>query len=86
VPCKGYDERPKVPAMRIYTIFRDPLDAPGKFVVRGFSIVRGEPSPVPDAKGYAVDSLEHARALVPRGTFRIGPSTEDHGTIVESWV
>lgn len=83
---KGYGEPDKAPVLRIYTIFRDPLDAPGKFVVRGFSIVRGQANAVPDEKGYAVDSLEHARTLVPGGLFRLGPSAEDHATVVESWV
>lgn len=86
MPPKARDEPGKTPALRTYTIYRDPLDAPGRYVVRGFSIYRGEPDPVPDAKAYAVDTLAQARALVPGGLVRFARSATDDAAIVETWL
>jgi hypothetical protein len=82
---KGDDSPGNAPVLRVYTIFCNPRDAPGKFVVRGFGIVRGR-EPVPDEKGYAVNTLEAARALLPDGLFRPRAEAGDHPTVVESWV
>jgi len=75
--------------MRQYVIYRFPSDYPGKYVVRGWSIVRGREStaPVADEKPLAVvDTLEEARHAVPAGLFNLGRYGADEHQIVEVWV
>jgi hypothetical protein len=72
--------------MRIWTIFRDPLDIPGKFVLRGFSVVPGVAEPEPDEKAYASESLEALRNMLPADLVRLPPDATDHETVVESWI
>lgn len=75
--------------MRQYVIYRFPSDYPGKYVVRGWSIVRGGEStaPVADEKPLAVvDTLEEARQAVPPGLFNLGRYGADEHQVVEVWV
>jgi hypothetical protein len=67
-----------------YVIYENPLDAPNKFVVRRFFFMHG-----PERVAVGVtDSLEEARALVPKKTHgcQIGRMPQDEPQIVEVWM
>jgi hypothetical protein len=80
---KAPDPGPK--QLRTYTIYVDPLDAPGVYVVRGFTITSGESIPDPDPTA-VVDSLDEARAALPPGLYSLGREPSDHPSIVETWI
>ncbi len=72
----------------MWTIFWNPSDYPGKFVVRGFASNAAPPhdpivAPEPTA---VVDTLEEARAAVPAGLVRTERHPEDDPVIVETWL
>lgn len=72
--------------LEIFTIYVNPKDYPGKFVVRRWSIVRGNPKPVPDAQPWAVtDSLAAARAALPPALYRLERQPGDQPQILETW-
>ncbi len=72
--------------IRMWTVFHDPLDYPGKFVVRGIEVHRGQ-EPVPDRKPLIVcDSIEAARKVIPEGAYRLGRMPDDEPQIVEVWL
>lgn len=80
---KAHESGPK---LRTYTIYADPLDAPGLYVVRGFTIVPGADA-VPDADPLLItDSLERARAALPPGLHNLGRDPSDHPSIAETWI
>jgi hypothetical protein len=67
----------------MYTIYDHPRDYPEKFVVRRCVVMAtGE---IEHLDGYACDTLEQARALVPPGLFCQPRQTEDDPVIVETW-
>jgi hypothetical protein len=69
----------------IWTVYCNPRDYPGKFVVRPFRAWAGEP--MPDAEPHFVgDTLEGARASIPTGLVCLGPSPGDDPVIVETWL
>ena len=74
--------------LELWTIFFDPSDFPGKYVVRKFYVERGEPAPavVPDDTVIVTDTLAEARANVPQGTVNLGRYAEDDSKILETWV
>jgi hypothetical protein len=80
---KAPDPGPK--QLRTYTIYADPLDAPGVYVVRGFTITgrRVDPRPGPDGRRH---SLDEARAALPPGLYSLGREPSDHPSIVETWI
>lgn len=70
-----------------FTIYENPKDYPGKFVVRRFAVVHGKAEPQPEAKAWAVtDSLEMARKSLPRGLVHTSRHPQDDPVIVETWV
>lgn len=75
-------------ALRVYTICYNPSDFPGKFTVRGFTVIPGLREPRADRQLTGVaDSLEAARELVPLGADTLIPrSLSDEPQIVESWI
>jgi len=73
-------------SFQMYTIYYDPEDFPGKFVVRGFTIGQGK-DPIPDLRATLVcDTLHEARQAIPWGGVRIARSQDDVASVVESWV
>lgn len=69
----------------VWSVYRDPIDYPGKYVVRRFDIT--EIPPVPELVPWAIhDTLEQARASVPFGTVKLIRSPEDEPHIVETWL
>lgn len=76
------------PGLRTWTIFENPSDFPGKFVVRIFT-ANGEPphEPIPNRRPTAVvDTLEEARAALPEGLTRFSRDEKDDPVIVEVWL
>jgi hypothetical protein len=75
--------------LTVWTIFHDPMDHPGKWVLRGFDVLR-----VPDVGGqitpqqgaFVADSLEGVRAGLPPGVTCLGRQEQDDPKIYESWV
>lgn len=72
--------------LRQFAIYRHPNDYPGKFVVREWSIVQGQPSALPKAEPTAiVDTLEAARAVIPADMINVGRFPGDDEAIYEVW-
>lgn len=71
--------------IRIYTIYCDPRDHPGKWVLRGCSV---GPGVTHDAMPICVaDSLEEARANVPpQADCNMGRHVADDPVIHEVWI
>jgi hypothetical protein len=72
------------PIMTMWTIYYNPSDHPGKYVVRGHDIEAGKSVPKPWCK--IVDTYDQAKAQVPRGLFRMLPHPKDDPVIVETWL
>jgi len=64
----------------VWVIYENPLDAPGKFVVRRHTLDG------PTEEAYQVDTLDGAREVVPIGLVRIPRETWDEPQIVETWI
>lgn len=71
------------PELVIWTIYLNPLDAPGKFVLRPWTIRDGKPVPG-EARIY--EDLDEARAQVPPGLSRLDRNPVDEPQVVESWI
>lgn len=67
-----------------YTIYENPSDYPGKYVVRRMWPQRGVLVMEEDCR--VEDTLEAARAHVPAGSVLIGPSPGDDPVIKEVWL
>ena len=68
---------------QMWAIYERPSDAPQHFVVRRWEIVGDQPEPREASKH---DSLEEARAAVPRGLQHINRYPNDDPKIVETWI
>ena len=72
---------------KIYTIYKNPTDYPGLFVVREFIVSRANAKPYVMPRPLAVTKhLELARAAVPMGAVCLGRNESDEPQIVESWI
>lgn len=82
-----------------YTVYENPQDFPGKFVVRIFTLhPRNHPAAldpdgrdriaiIRDAEPFCVaESLEEARAQLPRELYNLGRHADDDPIIVEVWI
>lgn len=73
------------PQFSLYTIYQSPSEFPGKFVIRKWTLVNGEPAP--EKKPLAVcSSLEEARMRLPAWLKNIGREPKDDPVIVETWL
>lgn len=71
--------------LSIFTVYENPSDYPGKFVVRRWLIVGGRP--LADREPFAVaDTLETARSSVPVGRAMLTRHRDDDPVIVEVWL
>lgn len=70
--------------LHLFTIYRNPSDYPGCFVVRE-SIVEPMRTVMREPPRAVVLSLEEARARVPRGLICMTRADEDDPVIVEVW-
>ena len=71
----------------MYTIYRNPADYPGAYVVRRHLIHRGRGEPMPDPEPWAIcPDLEAARESLPEdAVVRFPRDTTDLPSIVETW-
>jgi hypothetical protein len=74
--------------LTIYVVYHNPTDYPGKFVVRGQSIVADDPHVHIDADPLTVaTSLDDAREpLLGFGLYRMPRQRGDDPVIVETWI
>lgn len=69
----------------VYTVYYDPSDYPGQYVVRRFRVTAGAPRP--DAEPlYVGDSLLRARSLIPLGLICFTADDGDDPCVLESWM
>lgn len=71
-------------ALSIYTVFENPKDFPGLFVVRRFDVVKGKS--IATNWVHSARTLEQVRLLIPQGTVMLARHPEDDATIVETWL
>lgn len=71
--------------LTMFTIFYNPTDYPGQWIVRRFLITRGDVLPDRHSTGFALD-LDAARSLIPLGLVRLDRSPQDHASVVETWI
>lgn len=68
----------------VWVVYYDPLDFPGKFVVRQqHALPNG--AVAYDFKPCVRDTLEEARACIPEGLFWMPRAEQDVRAIVETW-
>lgn len=77
----AFDE---VAPLIVWTIYRNPSDFPGQFVVRAFAIGSGQVRAT--ATHHVRDTLEAARSTLPAELMNLGRSVQDPPFIVETWV
>ncbi|RYF07309.1 MAG: hypothetical protein EOO77_25955 [Oxalobacteraceae bacterium] len=77
--------RPDPDALSMWTIYANPADYPGKWVVRRQEILPGlRCAQTGDMSVH--DTLEAARKAIPNHTGYLGRQPEDEPQIVESWM
>jgi hypothetical protein len=64
----------------VFIIYSNPLDFPGKFVVRLFDADQ------PTDQHFVVDTLEQAQNAIPFGMTRFRRMAQDERQIVETWL
>jgi hypothetical protein len=69
--------------LEMYTIYCHPADYPQGYVVRRSEI---RPEAIEPREAHTAPDLASARALVPRGLFRMRPCADDDPAITEVWV
>lgn len=68
-----------------FTIYQNPLDAPGQYVVRRWTI--GPGWELPDKTvAYQGPSLSAARAAIPYGLHRMPRFPDDDPSVLEVWL
>lgn len=70
--------------MDIWTIYHNPSDFPGLYVVRRSTV--GAAGIVPDKVASVASTLEEARRFVPPGLVFIARQSADDPVIVEVWL
>jgi hypothetical protein len=69
----------------LYTVYENPADYPGKFVVRRFTIEQAHA--VADRDPWFIgDTLHDARNSLPQGLTRIDRDPNDDPVILETWI
>lgn len=67
--------------LEIYTIYKNPSDYPGKWVMRMHEVPGG-----PAAMCLVGETLEEVRAFVPSHLIRLSPAPDDDPVIYETWM
>lgn len=71
-------------ALALYTIYRNPSDYPGLFVLRRTLV---SAAVVPDQEPMRICStLSEVRAALPTGAYNLGREASDDPCIVETWI
>jgi hypothetical protein len=71
-------------AASMWVIYHNPVDYPGKWVVRVWRIGEGRVSPLPDP--FVYDSLDEARRHIPSWAIRIEREKVDEPHVKEMWM
>jgi hypothetical protein len=69
--------------LTVWTIYERPADFPEGFVVRPWTVKRGQSVP---GAAYVARTLEDAREAVPAGLYRMDRDVNDDPRIVETWI
>ena len=73
------------PPLEMYTVYHCPLDFPGHYVVRRFTVSQGRP--IADLTPLIVTtSLQDARRAIPRGLTHFPRAPTDDPAILETWL
>lgn len=77
-----------MPSISIYTVYKNPIDYPGKYVVREFKIVQGTAGPLASREPLIVaDSYEDIKKRMQRMQLVcVARHPEDEPQIMESWM
>ena len=70
----------------MWTIYDNPRDYPGKFVVRRWMILSHKEDPEPSHECTVHNTLKQARASLPPGLYCMRAGTSDDPCIVETWL
>jgi hypothetical protein len=70
--------------LTMWTIYENPKDYPGKWVVRAHRVGAG--IVMPHTECVVTESLEAARRAVPIGLIRLDRTPKDDPVIVEIWL
>ena len=73
------------PPLETYTVYRNPADYPGRYVVRRFVCAAGRPIPDPTPVSVST-SLTDARNAIPGRLVRFPRDPTDEPAIVETWL
>lgn len=76
---------PREDILTIWTVYENPRDYPGKFVVRAYDVCAGG-AVAARLECTVRDSLDEARAAVPAGLYWMNRNPVDDPTIVETWL
>lgn len=68
----------------MYTVYFNPSDYPGKFVVRSLVVKAG--GVVPQDECIVGNSLDEVRSFIPPELFRLPRDDNDESSIVEIWI
>jgi hypothetical protein len=82
----GSAEPPPPGSLSIYTIFKQPLDYPDKWIARRSDVIPGKTEVQQTAEVFVANSLEECRAMLPPGLHNIGREPTDDHKIYESWL
>jgi hypothetical protein len=69
----------------VYTVYFNPADFPGKYVVRRFLVHPNDPRPDPSPM-HVGNTLDDARDAIPPGLYCFSAAQEDDSSIIESWM
>lgn len=70
--------------MKTYTIYKNPLDFPDKYVMRVFE--NTSIGSVPTSEIAVSTNLENVRDAIPAGCICIARSPDDDPVILETWI
>lgn len=86
-PNHRKQEAPEAVFMEHWVIYERPLDFPGGYVLRRWTIVPNDNGFRPDRLAQYFPTLKSARMAVPEGLFRIPRHpTEDDAAVLETWL
>lgn len=80
-------EKKAAKQLEMYTLYFNPSDYPGKFVIRRFIIEVGNPQPVADPKLLVVaETRELAEEVIPKWMVFLSRNEEDDKVILGTYI
>lgn len=73
-------------ALELWTVYRNPIDYPDKYVARKFLIEPAPVMPVATNNIFVANDLHGIRAMLPPGLYCLPRHPEDDPVIVECWI